>query len=191
MMSVTGGINTHRGAVFAFGLLLGALGASLTDGRDPFLRAAELAKRRGVGEEKQISHGGVVRARYGVGGATAEAEAGFPTARGACRILRKSGALTALLWLLARCGDTNVLYRGGRRGLFFIHAAARLALCLPPSAHPTAAARMDKALIRRNLSPGGAADLLALALFMDRAGLHRAEGRAQQRAPLCTPRDGG
>ena len=48
---------------------------------------------------------------------------------------------------------------------------ARAALCLPQGMHPWAMRGMDRVMIRRNLSPGGSADLLALALFMERAGL--------------------
>lgn len=169
MMEATGGVNAHRGAIFALGLLLGALGASLLDGRDVLQRVAALAKQRREGGEG--SHGASVRARYGAGGAVKEAMAGFPTAFRARAALEAKGPLTALLGLLARCTDTNLLYRGGRKGLLLVRAMARAALCLPQGMHPWAARGMDRVMIRRNLSPGGSADLLALALFMERAGL--------------------
>lgn len=169
MMEATGGVNAHRGAIFALGLLLGALGASLLDGQDVLQRAAALARQRRGGCEG--SHGASVRARYGAGGAVEEALAGFPTACRARAVLEAKGPLTALLGLLARCTDTNLLYRGGRKGLLLVRSMARAALWLPQGMRPWAMRGMDRVMIRRNLSPGGSADLLALALFMERAGL--------------------
>ena len=43
MLTATGGVNTHKGALYSFALLLSALGRSLTEGGDPFHTAAAIA----------------------------------------------------------------------------------------------------------------------------------------------------
>ena len=43
MFRATGGVNTHKGALYSFALLLSALGRSLTEGGDPFHTAAAIA----------------------------------------------------------------------------------------------------------------------------------------------------
>jgi len=169
MRRTTGGVNTHKGSIFTFGLILGALGASCRDGKDVFDRIAGLVRE--MTPPERDTHGGMARQRYGAGGARAEAAAGLPTARGACQVLRKEGDLTALLWLMARCEDTNLLYRGGERGLRFVQRRSRWILRAPRTWRVGLARRLDEAMIRRNLSPGGCADLLAAAIFLDLCGL--------------------
>ena len=82
--------------------------------------------------------------------------AGFPAARMAWRVLAEQGddALLALLTLLAEVADTNLLHRGGPEG--------------PAEARRAGLEELDNACIARNLSPGGCADLLALALLLRR-----------------------
>ena len=43
MLAATGGVNTHKGAVYAFGLILAALGSVLARGGELFRTAAALA----------------------------------------------------------------------------------------------------------------------------------------------------
>ena len=49
MLDATGGVNTHKGALYSFALLLSALGRCLAEGGDPFDTAAAIAaaRRRG------------------------------------------------------------------------------------------------------------------------------------------------
>lgn len=56
--------------------------------------------------------------------------------------------------------DTNVVSRGGMDGLTFVQTYAQKLLVGPLDRQ--ALIKMDDALIARNLSPGGSADLLAL-----------------------------
>ena len=43
MFRATGGVNTHKGALYSFSVLLAALGRCLTEGGDVFAHAAALA----------------------------------------------------------------------------------------------------------------------------------------------------
>ena len=101
-----------------------------------------------------------------MGGARAEALAGFPTARKAAELLQTHDPLTALLWLMAHTEDTNLYHRGGAEGAALVKEQAAAILAVPPEQRAALALAMDDTLIDRWLSPGGSADLLALAIFL-------------------------
>lgn len=165
MFAVTGGVNTHKGAIYAFGLMLAALGSRLIRGGDVFRTAAALA---GAGRlPSAATHGGRARERYGVAGARGEAMAGFPHVREACILLDGQPPDAALLMLLAKVDDTNLLHRGGWEGLRFVQEQARAIWGLPAAARKARLEELDRMCRERNLSPGGCADLLALAMLLD------------------------
>ena len=139
MLTATGGVNTHKGALYSFALLLSALGRSLT------------------------------AIRPQCGGVRQEAISGFPTARHMRELLSRSGALAALTWSMSRLDDSTLVYRGGPEGLHYVQQAASALLALPENAMAPALEALDDDLIARHLSPGGSADLLSLALFLDAA----------------------
>jgi triphosphoribosyl-dephospho-CoA synthase len=67
--------------------------------------------------------------------------------------------------------DTNLLYRGGEEGLDLARRAAREFLGRGGVHHGgwrCLAASIHREFIRRHLSPGGSADLLAASLFVHR-----------------------
>ena len=164
MFRTTGGVNTHKGALFSFSVLLAALGRYLSDSGDVFAHAAALTAEL---TPPQDTHGAAVALRHQVGGARSEALAGFPTARKAAVLLQTHDPLTALLWLMAHTEDTNLYHRGGAEGAAFVKAQAAAILAAPPEQRVTLTQALDDALIDRWLSPGGSADLLALALFLN------------------------
>ena len=165
MFRATGGVNTHKGELFSFSVLLAALGRYLTEGGDMFTYAAALAAEL---TPPQNTHGAAVAVRHQVGGARFEALAGFPTARKAAALLQTHDPLTVLLWLMAHTEDTNLYHRGGTEGAAFVKAQAAAILTAPPERRAALAQALDDTLIDRWLSPGGCADLLALALFLAR-----------------------
>lgn len=165
MFRATGGVNTHKGALFSFAVLLSSLGRCLTVGGDVFDRSAALTAAL---LPPQGTNGAAVALRHQVGGARAEALAGFPTGRQAAAVLRESDPLTALLWLMAHTEDSNLYHRGGATGAAFVKEQAAAILEAPPERRVMLTQALDDALIDRWLSPGGCADLLALALFLAR-----------------------
>ena len=165
MFRATGGVNTHKGALFSFAVLLSSLGRCLTVGGDVFDRSAALTAAL---LPPQGTNGAAVALRHQVGGARAEALAGFPTGRQAAAVLRESDPLTALLWLMAHTEDSNLYHRGGAEGAAFVKARSAAILEAPPERRVMLTQALDDALIDRWLSPGGCADLLALALFLAR-----------------------
>ena len=164
MFRATDGVNTHKGALFSFSVLLAALGRYLSDGGDVFAHAAALAAEL---TPPQDTHGVAVTLRHQVGGARSEALAGFPTARQAAVLLQTHDPLTALLWLMAHTEDSNLYHRGGVEGAAFVKARSAAILAAPPEQRVTLTQALDDALIDQWLSPGGSADLLAMALFLN------------------------
>lgn len=182
MLVATGGVNTHRGAIFNLGLLAAAAGYAVCAGTD--VRLGEIVKQRwGAALARHStnphSHGSAVARRHGNGGALAEAQSGFPTVYGAAlpalRHALSLGAtpqaarVQAFFALLAVLDDTNLLYRGGVAGLSFAQSSARRFLerggVLAPDWTVTAV-HIHREMVERNLSPGGCADLLAAALLI-------------------------
>ncbi len=203
MLAATGGVNTHKGSIFAFGLLCAAAGRLAGQDRpiDRLAICAEVASIcNGIVEIDLVGACGGSTAgerlflRHGMTGARGEAASGFSTVRQSAlpafdRTLaatksRRSALFAALLELLAVNQDTNLVSRGGLDGLAFVQQEARRLQSeggVQASDFLIKMAGFDDALIERNLSPGGSADLLAVTWFL--AGLPRrcaAEARSER-----------
>jgi triphosphoribosyl-dephospho-CoA synthase len=189
MMRATGGVNTHRGAIWALGLLVTAAA------QDPAaLGAAQVARRAGALARRHdggapaagspaagLNKGALACALHGVGGARGQAQAGFPQVVGAAlpelaRSRRRgdgetAARLNALLAVIAELDDTCLLARGGQPALAAAQGGARRVLANGGAASAegrTALGALEHDMLRRGVSPGGAADLLAAALLLDR-----------------------
>jgi triphosphoribosyl-dephospho-CoA synthase len=186
MLAASRGVNTHRGAIWALGLLAAAVALG---GSDVTGTAAAIARYPddACPPEALLSHGARARAAFGVHGARGQARHGFPhvlcVALPALRAARRGGApeetarLTALLALMATLDDTCVLHRGGRPGLRTVQDSA--ARVLQEGGPGTSRGRrllaaLDRRLTRDRLSPGGCADLLGATLFLDSLDLPEA-----------------
>ena len=196
MFEATGGVNTHKGMVYSMGLLLAGMGHTLTaadteagdnseedPNMDPVAAAIQYASalasqdaeaRLKASEEAPSTNGGKVLAAYGAKGATGEAMAGFPHAVFCAEHLRwyrdhnydNAGAL-AFCDSMAALEDTNLLHRGGPDGLAFTQQMAAHIASMPIFQRAEALTEMDRIMILRNLSPGGSADMLALAFLLE------------------------
>jgi triphosphoribosyl-dephospho-CoA synthase len=230
MLRATGGVNTHRGAIFNLGLLCAAAGVVhtqaittveisshyqlqhpaqplasapnahalcetvrrcwgdeiLASGQSPNSAAANSAAHGAPHRDPsstQLTHGLEVVRRYGVGGARAEAAGGFATALHVglpayqaalvATADHDRAAAQALFALIATLDDTNLLWRGGPQGLLFAQQLAQAFLdrggVIAPDWHREAEA-IHQQFVARNLSPGGAADLLGVTIFLHDIG---------------------
>ena len=187
MLRATKGINTHRGAIFTLGLLAAAAG--FESARERPLSAGALAETvvrqwgegiAAAGRQSSDSHGSRAVRRYGARGARDEVLDGLPTltALGLAplRATRSSlgcperARVQALFSVMAVLDDTNLLHRGGEDGLAFVQTEARRFLDAGgvfDSRWRERALSLHRACIARRLSPGGAADMLAAACFLD------------------------
>ena len=181
MLQATGGSNTHKGAIWALGLLVAA--SSGTDSRnalDVTEYAARLARWEDRAAPVAVSHGDQVARKYGVAGAREEARRGFPQAihagLPALRASRSRGMsetvarLDALAAIMAALDDTCLLYRGGSAALQVAKRGAYEVLRAGGTGTAEGVQKwmaLDAALIALNASPGGSADMLAATLFLD------------------------
>lgn len=182
MMAATDGVNTHRGAIWALGLLVSAAAMCGLEGRSHEIAttAAKLASLPDSSAPKVFSKGLRATRRYRVPGAREEAQQGFPhiiqLALPQLRLSRLRGAteqqarLDALMAIMTSLSDTCVLSRAGLEGLEAMQNGARSVLLVGGSAQASgrqALAVLDRKMLALNASPGGAADLLAATLLLD------------------------
>lgn len=198
MFHATQGVNTHKGSIFSLGLLCAAAGRLVGAGQVPdansMCREVATICAGLVGDELVPKHeartaGELLFQKYRLTGARGEAASGFATARqhgllSFLAVLARGGSEEhalheALLHLLAYNSDTNIVARGGMAGLDYVQAHARELLArgeVSPAQRVAQLTEFDAALIVRNLSPGGSADLLAVTWFLSRfpimAGSH-------------------
>lgn len=198
MLAATGGVNTHKGAIFSLGLVVGCAGRRLAAGAglgvDPVCEdVAALVGATAVAELSAARRlprtaGERLYAAHGLLGARGEAACGFARVRrhalpayaaaAAASGSEERALLEALLVLYAVNADTNLAHRGGLAGVAHVRGAAARLLAdggALRADHPAALEALDDDLVRRGLSPGGCADLLALTWLLPRlAALPRA-----------------
>ncbi len=184
MYAVTGGVNTHKGAIFSMGLLTAAIGKLLSpDGclpsTDKILEEAASIARPAIERDLKNANGSTAGERAflerGARGIRGEVQDGFPSVKKIAipayrKALRKGkskndAGVLALLHLIANVYDTNLYKRGGEAGVLYAQERARALLAVGDPA-PQALQQMDADLSARNLSPGGCADLLAITYFL-------------------------
>ena len=183
MLSATDGVNTHRGAIFGMGLLCAAAG--FRERYRPGISLGDIVRSLWAtdiirGPIPLHSHGTEVARKHGAGGARVEAAAGLPSLyEKALPALDEGMSLAdghqeaarvhAIMRLIASVEDTNLLYRGGPDGLAFAQEEARRFLAsgsVGMRDWQSMAIAIHRSFVSRRLSPGGCADLLAMALFV-------------------------
>lgn len=173
MYAATGGVNTHKGGIFALGLLCFAAGhVPYADARMLCTEVSRLCQ--GLVERELTSRTSLTTAgerhyqQFGLTGARGEAESGFSTVRKVLARWQGKTLHELLLQLLAVNQDTNLVSRGGIEGLHYVQRYARRLLA--QGWDRAALLEMDNALIARNLSPGGSADLLSVGWVLAACG---------------------
>ncbi|HDS1651623.1 triphosphoribosyl-dephospho-CoA synthase MdcB [Stenotrophomonas maltophilia] len=185
MLRATGGVNTHRGAIFSLGLLVAAsascrtrLGRAAT-GEQVCQAVCQWADAFATSPLDVNSPGQRARARHGVPGVREQAAAGYPLLRGlalpalrhalAAGLPREAALAHTLMHLVAEVEDLNLLHRGGVAGLRWAQQQARGFLDAGGAFAAGWRPRLQDigdAFVARRLSPGGSADLLACSVFL-------------------------
>ena len=194
MLAATGGVNTHRGAIFALGLALNVICRISATGRrmenvdskllmrNAFVQLTESVFNNTLSNNELlatgISHGSEAVRRYRVKGAREMAMDGYNDLLMFwlpyySEVKKHPFALQrTLVMLIASLDDTCIIHRvGNARSEELRDEAADLFGQMSYSEDYDKIERVLKALCDRytaeGVSPGGAADMLALTLFMD------------------------
>jgi len=188
MTAATGGINTHKGAIFSLGILCMAYG--WLKGKEEDMTADSLSRVcaaiagpamddfQGITEENAQTYGQRLYAEYGITGVRGVAAAGFPIVfQGSLPLmadLRSRGyslndaGILCLVHLMAGLTDTNVIHRSSYEEAEEIRRRMQALTATPLEEKDfiTILEELDREFIRRNVSPGGCADLLAMTYFL-------------------------
>ena len=189
MFNATGGVNTHKGALFSIGLAAVALGGmaycrtTQVKDADDYNNNIQLhslsnsiASLASLFPDTSGTHGSKAKANNKLKGALDNAREGYPQlfkawlpfyldclAEGDGYALHKT-----LLRIMCDLDDTNIVYRTSMETMQEVQAEARRMLeHIPETTHFEAALQaMNTDYIRRNISPGGSADMLSLVVFL-------------------------
>jgi len=189
MLAATGGVNTHRGAIFMLGLLCASAGAVTREHgcveqpaqlRDALHRnwGDALARRS---QRAPTLPGGIAARRHGLRSASEEAALAFPvlfetavpalTSALGRGLTPQQARVDTLFHIMAVLDDSNLAHRGGLTGLRHAQRRARQFLDGGGAAGPDwvqKANTMAAEFVAQRLSPGGAADMLSAACWITR-----------------------
>lgn len=172
MLKATGGVNTHKGALFCIGLSVAAASclACSTGAVEAYSfkelvsrAASEIPSARGT-------HGAEVKRSFKAVGALENARAAYPELFTDWLPYYRSlegdpfRCHKTLLHIMTTLDDTNILHRRGAEGL--AHAEAEAARLLEDFSE-SGLSSLNKDFIRENISPGGSADMLSLTIFIE------------------------
>ena len=173
-------INTQKGIIFLMGLSLFACGKLYSRGDDfdelqfrVIIRdiCQDLVRKElGMNSRADKSHGEEVFGQYGFSGARGEAESGFRTVfefglpqLNAAADVDDDALFRCFLAMAANNDDTNILYRQGLEVLTKFKDLCTVAL---DNYNPMNYSIVADYCKSENISPGGSADLLAVAFFI-------------------------
>lgn len=194
MLCATKQINTHKGANFSFAVILAATGYYMKETKKvlPFCRedtkeilniVRDMCKHliekdfAHLDKKQKLSYGEYLYVTYGITGIRGEASQGYPQIYERylpylSQQLQKGhpldiALLNLLMYISSEIEDTNLIHRGGIDAWKTVQAEAKhfLTLDLPITEIKPYIFQYDQELIKRHLSPGGAADMLALVIF--------------------------
>ncbi|MBQ9577077.1 MAG: [Muribaculaceae bacterium] len=173
MLAATGGVNTHRGALFAMGLTV--LAAAWCMARDGIVGSKQLRELimqvAGQFTPTAGTHGNDAVNAHRVAGALDLAKGGYsqlftdwlPAYRASLADDASTARHRLLLLIMSRLDDTNVIHRVGYDQA---QQVKKEALALLGNYTTAGMEQMNRDYIARNISPGGSADMVALTLFI-------------------------
>ena len=166
MLAATGGVNTHRGALFSMGLAVVAASQMLANDKDWSDTIATIAHQMPGGSD---THGVSVKRDHKVAGALEMARNGYKELTSNwLRFYRDNNddphvGHKTLLLIMSELDDTNVIHRAGFE---MAQQVKQEAAHLLENFSIEGLEQMNLRFIDANISPGGAADMLSLTIFL-------------------------
>jgi triphosphoribosyl-dephospho-CoA synthase len=193
MFKATGGVNTHKGLIFSLGIICAAAACSMIESTgkpdvDSICKKVatmteglcqrELAT---LNKNSRLTNGEKLYRKYGLKGIRGEVESGFATVKsGSLPLLRKLKSegheelndllVQVLLYLMTVNEDTNIAARHDPSTIDYVKKYAAKVLNhggMLATQGKQMVYEMDEEFSRRNISPGGSADLLAVTIMLD------------------------
>ena len=166
MLKATGGVNTHRGALFSMGLAVVAACQMLANDKNWSEIIAAIAKQMPGGSQ---THGASVKQTHNVAGALDMARNGYKELRNKWLDFYRDNIddeyvnQKTLLLIMSELDDTNVIHRTGYE---MAQQVKQEAAHLLENFSIEGLEQMNARFIAENISPGGAADMLSLTIFL-------------------------
>lgn len=192
MFEATKGVNTHKGLIFSLGLISAASGIVYRKTNRIYIDSCEISnlikevtngltnELLNIENKRNLTYGETLYKRYGIKGIRGEAESGFETVLKHALPLLISLTnedkyhindilVQVLLNLMVHTQDSNILGRHDMDTLTYVKKTAKHAIGL--GGYLTCEGQnyvreMDKDFIKRGISSGGAADLLAITIIL-------------------------
>ena len=192
MFAATGGVNTHKGIIFTIGILAAAAGISLRnygkiESESVCRISLEMTKKeleqdlRKLKQSSGITHGEKIYCHLGEKGVRGLAMTGYPIL---CELTvphmkqyiannrdKNQINVQILLEIIAELTDTNVISRTSEKEMRWLQTEAKAILKAGGAFSENGLQKvreLNQICIRKNMSPGGAADLLAATIFLCR-----------------------
>ena len=127
--------------------------------------------------KENLTHGERLYLQHGFTGIRGEAEKGYPILRDFAlpklralhdELTLEDQMLEILITIMSESEDSNIIARGGIEALYYVQKLSKEFLKDGGMRNPEARRKLNEMNMdfkRRNLSPGGSADLLSLAIF--------------------------
>lgn len=189
MLKKTSNINTHKGMIFSMGLCVSAVAKALYEGYD-FINIRNIIKEMTCGlVEKELfqidknseekTNGEKVFLKYGHTGLRGEAEMGFPIifnvaldAYERCDELNENDRLVqTLITIMQYAEDSTILHRHNIEVLKEVQGLSKYIIEMGGIYSEKGRKNIvaiSKQFEKRNISPGGSADLLACTVFLSK-----------------------
>ncbi len=182
MLKATKGVNTHKGAIFSYAVILGSVGALLKDKKPLYKESLQEAIKstcknlikHDLSDKKEFKSAGErFYKKTKNAGIRKEAQNGYPSIfdislpfyqKCKKRFNEEKALKLTLLKLISEIEDTTLYNRGGLEGLEFAKKEAKTLLL---EFHEEKLPKLNKLFVKKDLSPGGSADMLAITWFLD------------------------
>jgi len=166
MLAATGGVNTHRGAIYAFGLVLNAVAREMQNAdRQTFIQkacsenAVSILRNSQTAKDLHFTDKSIRGARaIALTGYRQLLEDWLPFYR------RERNIGKLLIYIIASLDDTCIVHRAGEKRALEVRREAEQLL---NNYSEDNLRLMCERFQEDNISPGGAADMLALTIFID------------------------
>ena len=186
MFAKTKGVNTHKGMLFLIGIICAAIGKAFNEKKN-FNQIKHIVKEMASGivdkelaqlqNKNELSHGERLYVKYNTEGIRGEVERGIPTVFDfSLNLYKQSKELSindrlvhTLIGIMQVCDDSTIIHRHSIEVLEEVKEKSREIISSGGMKSEMGRKKINnlcEEFIKRNISPGGSADLLGVTVFL-------------------------